>query len=172
MIRRPPRSTLFPYTPLFRSIRLSGASDRARRQFSSNSARCKAAHSARSEEHTSELQSRLHILYHLFFFNDTAPTEIYPLSLHAALPIYPVERRQRSGATPVLLQLGPMQGRPLSHQTEGTRWQGPTQHHKPIELQYSAVLAIPLTSGTARICSAGGRDPVPKCRTAVHLSAS
>src|SRR3989338_6674452 len=45
---------------------------------------------ARSEEHTSELQSHFHILFlllFLFFFNDTATTEIYSLSLHDALPI-------------------------------------------------------------------------------------
>ena len=46
----------------------------------------------RSEEHTSELQSRPHISYAVFclkknFFNDTATTEIYTLSLHDALPI-------------------------------------------------------------------------------------
>ena len=47
----------------------------------------------RSEEHTSELQSRVDIAYAVFclkknFFNDTATTEIYTLSLHDALPIY------------------------------------------------------------------------------------
>src|SRR3990172_5513480 len=42
-------------------------------------------HRERSEEHTSELQSRLHLAFPLF--NDAAPPEIYPLSLHAALPI-------------------------------------------------------------------------------------
>src|SRR2546429_492726 len=62
----------------------------------------------RSEEHTSELQSRLHLVCRLllekkkimchftyatsaafsFFFNDTATTEIYTLSLHDALPIW------------------------------------------------------------------------------------
>src|SRR3990172_6839619 len=47
---------------------------------------------ARSEEHTSELQSRLHLLYPLLFFNDTATTEIYPLSLHDALPICSILR--------------------------------------------------------------------------------
>ena len=47
----------------------------------------------RSEEHTSELQSRVDISYAVFclkkknFFNDTATTEIYTLSLHDALPI-------------------------------------------------------------------------------------
>ena len=47
----------------------------------------------RSEEHTSELQSQQEISYAVFclkkknFFNDTATTEIYTLSLHDALPI-------------------------------------------------------------------------------------
>src|ERR1039457_7652536 len=39
----------------------------------------------------SRVQSVRHLLVFLlffFFFNDTAPTEFYPLSLHAALPIY------------------------------------------------------------------------------------
>ena len=45
------------------------------------------------EEHTSELQSPLRISYAVFclkkiFFNDTATTEIYTLSLHDALPIF------------------------------------------------------------------------------------
>src|SRR3990167_5431679 len=43
---------------------------------------------ARSEEHTSELQSQSNLRFPLFFFNDTAPTEISTLSLHDALPIY------------------------------------------------------------------------------------
>src|SRR3989338_6775925 len=50
------------------------------------------AESSRSEEHTSELQSQFHLLSPLFFFNDTATTEISPLSLHDALPIYPTRR--------------------------------------------------------------------------------
>ena len=45
----------------------------------------------RSEEHTSELQSPDHLVCRLLleknFFNDTATTEIYTLSLHDALPI-------------------------------------------------------------------------------------
>src|SRR3990167_2331090 len=41
----------------------------------------------RSEEHTSELQSQSNLVCRLFFFNDTATTEIYSLSLHDALPI-------------------------------------------------------------------------------------
>src|SRR3990167_7074515 len=42
----------------------------------------------RSEEHTSELQSQSNLLCLPFFFNDTATTEIYTLSLHDALPIF------------------------------------------------------------------------------------
>src|SRR5215469_5243930 len=52
MIRRPPRSTLFPYTTLFRSRRWPAPAARSARACSSVSA------STRSEEHTSELQSR------------------------------------------------------------------------------------------------------------------
>src|SRR3982751_3566911 len=149
MIRRPPRSTLFPYTTLFRSsgglaARCGGVVARRRA--------CAAA--GRSEEHTSELQSRSDLVCRLllekkndspivyatqfnsvtrctatlapstspvtkwkhqhvhsspgsgfssslfFFFNDPATTEIYPLSLHDALPISPstssTRRRARS----------------------------------------------------------------------------
>src|SRR5436190_14833304 len=54
-IRRPPRSTLFPYTTLFRSPSISVGNGVGRRDTScSMRARFKAA---RSEEHTSELQS-------------------------------------------------------------------------------------------------------------------
>src|SRR5476649_1445905 len=137
MIRRPPRSTLFPYTTLFRSR------PTAQRHPSACSARTSSSTARRrSEEHTSELQSHSDLVcrlllekkkaaglfpqrasqlrrppriqdparssralpggrpdargrhpagrgHHplLFFFNDTATTEIYTLSLHDALPI-------------------------------------------------------------------------------------
>src|SRR5260221_10177913 len=51
MIRRPPRSTLFPYTTLFRSLRCAVASS------SDCPPERKATPGTRSEEHTSELQS-------------------------------------------------------------------------------------------------------------------
>src|SRR6266511_5824203 len=51
MIRRPPRSTLFPYTTLFRSCR-AGAGHRDPALLRPGAGGC------RSEEHTSELQSR------------------------------------------------------------------------------------------------------------------
>src|SRR5215204_3048865 len=132
MIRRPPRSTLFPYTTLFRSL----ARGRADEAFVPAGDDATAAE--RSEEHTSELQSHSDLVCRLllekkkqqrqgqeairrntesdqehiagrldalldclvylwlflpcsrrpcFFFNDTATTEIYTLSLHDALPI-------------------------------------------------------------------------------------
>src|SRR6266487_753176 len=133
MIRRPPRSTLFPYTTLFRSPPAGGGGQRGQGEAAGQVGR-------RSEEHTSELQSPVHLVCRLllekkktsirhdldcalqltyephdflygqrdyvglrrwrlerfdadafnltlFFFTDTATTEIYTLSLHDALPI-------------------------------------------------------------------------------------
>src|SRR2546422_3248395 len=80
MIRRPPRSTLFPYTTLFRSVFgalvLAGVRqrDRATRQRvrdRRHQGRCGQEELSvpqrhdRSEEHTSELQSRLHLVCRL-----------------------------------------------------------------------------------------------------------
>src|SRR2546422_7353704 len=81
MIRRPPRSTLFPYTTLFRSdptdtscsaiSSIVSTSRRTNRPARSTS-RCSPTRSkpprrrvGRSEEHTSELQSRLHLVCRL-----------------------------------------------------------------------------------------------------------
>src|SRR3989442_8796348 len=67
MIRRPPRSTLFPYTTLFRSRTSSSGSGRrdpARTRGVPASALLPVA-KQRSEEHTSELQSRPHLVCRL-----------------------------------------------------------------------------------------------------------
>src|SRR3712207_8112779 len=83
MIRRPPRSTLFPYTALFRSLSACGdmtvyrpqsgaenaATDRA--IDASNSARAKLPACSRSEEHTSELQSRQYLVCRLLLEKNT-----------------------------------------------------------------------------------------------------
>src|SRR5690606_39503474 len=61
MIRRPPRSTLFPYTTLFRSP----GSGRLHQQPASGDAEGKAGGGGRSEEHTSELQSRENLVCRL-----------------------------------------------------------------------------------------------------------
>src|SRR2546429_6463091 len=69
MIRRPPRSTLFPYTTLFRSEGqgLVGSRVRGVRLLDHRVELSAGAHGrgARSEEHTSELQSRLHLVCRL-----------------------------------------------------------------------------------------------------------
>src|SRR5690348_17641095 len=58
MIRRPPRSTLFPYTTLFRSSgRCSSIPAACAAPSAATSRRSCATSTARSEEHTSELQS-------------------------------------------------------------------------------------------------------------------
>src|SRR2546422_8506570 len=68
MIRRPPRSTLFPYTTLFRSGfgRRDREAERARAGGDRDpGGRARPAAVVRSEEHTSELQSRLHLVCRL-----------------------------------------------------------------------------------------------------------
>src|SRR5205814_8047812 len=62
MIRRPPRSTLFPYTTLFRSICASGALAGGPAWHGGSSA---GVRRHRSEEHTSELQSLRHLVCRL-----------------------------------------------------------------------------------------------------------
>src|SRR5271167_2202823 len=164
MIRRPPRSTLFPYTTLFRSGRSSGgwcSSPAATRSTRSNcsgeeqdrkSTRLNSSHVSISyavfclkkkntdtiaagedletmhalksvlpllpmvawlaSNHLAALNlpPALRRLYVAFFFNDTATTEIYTLSLHDALPIsaarargpprWPAPTPARAGGTP------------------------------------------------------------------------
>src|SRR4051794_41534320 len=67
MIRRPPRSTLFPYTTLFRStLCMNGASAGASCSCArSSGARTISYRGSRSEEHTSELQSPVHLVCRL-----------------------------------------------------------------------------------------------------------
>src|SRR2546426_3552712 len=70
MIRRPPRSTLFPYTTLFRSSRAAGG-ERAHYRIAHGRERHRqglggaARPPARSEEHTSELQSPCNLVCRL-----------------------------------------------------------------------------------------------------------
>src|SRR2546422_3344267 len=83
MIRRPPRSTLFPYTTLFRSSFRRTTTETPRSSSMANGVGVKPTHQRtvrspmcsvltpsagirrRSEEHTSELQSRLHLVCRL-----------------------------------------------------------------------------------------------------------
>src|SRR3989442_9417502 len=70
MIRRPPRSTLFPYTTLFRSP--------ARRRCCAWPAAC-CRPCRRSEEHTSELQSRPHLVCRLLLEKKKKHQKFWPL---------------------------------------------------------------------------------------------
>src|SRR2546422_3246631 len=89
MIRRPPRSTLFPYTTLFRSLKYLPASDNG--IFAQGTSGVTALGAlgvsyalpvggsalrglARSEEHTSELQSRLHLVCRLLLEKKKPPS--------------------------------------------------------------------------------------------------
>src|SRR2546423_4748218 len=66
MIRRPPRSTLFPYTTLFRSARRGGgAAGRRRVRGAEHRADRGRGAPRRSEEHTSELQSLAYLVCRL-----------------------------------------------------------------------------------------------------------
>src|SRR2546429_6797110 len=100
MIRRPPRSTLFPYTTLFRSHTHFGIGYRF------DSEPCGEGVVPRSEEHTSELQSRLHLVCRLLLEKKKNKRRLLPLRYlhHRASrnipPRHPV-RRQRHRDVPL-----------------------------------------------------------------------
>src|SRR3989442_11026349 len=80
MIRRPPRSTLFPYTTLFRSpTRCSSPTWPTSRRAGPRS--------TRSEEHTSELQSRPHLVCRLLLEKKTTITVATAADLQNALVV-------------------------------------------------------------------------------------
>src|SRR5690554_7159221 len=89
MIRRPPRSTLFPYTTLFRSYALGLGVERFAEfhdvdaVLAQSRAYRRTRVSLRSEEHTSELQSRPHLVCRLLLEkkNITSPSPPYLYSL-------------------------------------------------------------------------------------------
>src|SRR2546430_2462700 len=142
MIRRPPRSTLFPYTTLFRSLLSSSVAhtrashgvvlrnqslaaevsstrlakpssvrsitqrsprshpvsvDRKSTRLNSSHSQISYAVFCLKKKKTTFVPTSVVILF--FFFNDPATTEIYPLSLHDALPI---SLEQQRGAHPRL----------------------------------------------------------------------
>src|SRR4029077_1649816 len=87
MIRRPPRSTLFPYTTLFRSCRET-SSPASRRGPSWYRSRWR---TRRSEEHTSELQSHLNLVCRLLLEKKerlSAYLEDHAYLLEAVLTLY------------------------------------------------------------------------------------
>src|SRR2546422_3110809 len=98
MIRRPPRSTLFPYTTLFRS-------DCAERRARQADRQCKLCgvcgfqrdwqDGFRSEEHTSELQSRLHLVCRLLLEKKKKPLHL-PMRLVSPPAFLPTPARGQS----------------------------------------------------------------------------
>src|SRR5256885_12925523 len=81
MIRRPPRSTLFPYTTLFRSLELSFALG-AERVFVVDNIEEKLALAesfGRSEEHTSELQSPCNLVCRLLLEKKNQHLKLQPI---------------------------------------------------------------------------------------------
>src|SRR3712207_8198268 len=96
MIRRPPRSTLFPYTTLFRSLVETCHPARSRRttacapgatawaiSFRCNTMPCvvQRGSTKRSEEHTSELQSRQYLVCRLLLEKKKTTTHLRTASL-------------------------------------------------------------------------------------------
>src|SRR5690348_18101840 len=79
MIRRPPRSTLFPYTTLFRSVvgaTVFGLPDDRMGEVVAAAVQLRQDVTERSEEHTSELQSPVHLVCRLLL--EKKKNSLYP----------------------------------------------------------------------------------------------
>src|SRR2546422_3292201 len=89
MIRRPPRSTLFPYTTLFRSIDARGLEGSPQAVGAEEHAVFRVEplvrQAERSEEHTSELQSRLHLVCRLLLEKKKNKQKMHVTTLICAL---------------------------------------------------------------------------------------
>src|SRR2546426_4589652 len=86
MIRRPPRSTLFPYTTLFRSRRPASCQIGGRRHPGERSApagKTQVGAGSRSEEHTSELQSPCNLVCRLLLEKKKSPSKRATRGAHA-----------------------------------------------------------------------------------------
>src|SRR5256885_10948005 len=100
MIRRPPRSTLFPYTTLFRSVRHPSWS----RPQGSRPAPVRTARRCRSEEHTSELQSPCNLVCRLLLEKKKNHTKTVLLTVtQEIVHTYNVVRDVVAGAVPPTL---------------------------------------------------------------------
>src|SRR3712207_7186767 len=102
MIRRPPRSTLFPYTTLFRSptrwwaMPWPRCPGRTRTHHSDQTSRSSTCGILRSEEHTSELQSRQYLVCRLLL--EKKKHEI--ISAHVLTPVKPIYSHLTSSIHP------------------------------------------------------------------------
>src|SRR5438876_7569816 len=75
MLRRPPRSTLFPYTTLFRSLSARAGGFVHRVAGRDDTLTAPATRTGRSEEHTSELQSPVHLVCRLLLEKKNEATD-------------------------------------------------------------------------------------------------
>src|SRR5258708_33170105 len=93
MIRRPPRSTLFPYTTLFRSCRSPRVEGPRGEQLVEMRRVVRPIASRRSEEHTSELQSPDHLVCRLLLEKKKTSVVIVSInaspSIRAVVPTHP-----------------------------------------------------------------------------------
>src|SRR5260370_5758791 len=101
MIRRPPRSTLFPYTTLFRSLSKRSRHWNLCGNFEAVACRCVCRYSRkgfpfRSEEHTSELQSHLNLVCRLLLEkkNKTNLTDLVIPAPYYSAPFCRPSKRQ------------------------------------------------------------------------------
>src|SRR3712207_7443676 len=98
MIRRPPRSTLFPYTTLFRSfksaiqgfnpfplVRVPGGTSWSTLVVFHVAVQASQHRFLRSEEHTSELQSRQYLVCRLLLEQKNPPSTLLTLTAHTSL---------------------------------------------------------------------------------------
>src|SRR6202041_3143663 len=112
MIRRPPRSTLFPYATLFRS-RMSKGTCAVRSSLGTSSV-CNAASTSRSEEHTSELQSHVNLVCRLLLEKNKVEEVIRDGDHDPAEGLGPIRLVcARALNAPLLRRLGPRRWRPF-----------------------------------------------------------
>src|SRR2546430_9751470 len=76
-----------------------------------------------------------------FFFNDTATTEIYTLSLHDALPIWSATTRERRGRKPSSATTGPARGRGDRGRPPGARARS-EEHTSELQSQSNLVCRL------------------------------
>src|SRR2546422_7354357 len=94
MIRRPPRSTLFPYTTLFRSLLVEhggihrGHPPELLHEHGLAGGDDEIVSFRRSEEHTSELQSRLHLVCRLLLEKKKKQTQIKARHIQTELSVH------------------------------------------------------------------------------------
>src|SRR3990172_188535 len=118
MTRRPPTSPLFPSTTLFRSPRLRVREGLRRELPALLQRRGHPRHLLLDRKSTRLNSSHGYISYAVFFFNDTPPPYISPLSLHDALPISSTSRPRGPSPRAPRAPSAPRSSSPLAARSE------------------------------------------------------